>query len=135
VASDYSEGTQSRHIGSQAGDDSEEVSRALLIIVLNTPLDGSQSLPTEPQHPGLYYDSDRSAESSRSSETRELVHSRSTPFYRARSRRTTETAEVRRDRSQVRVVKEPVRVERVIVEERRETRRTIDDSRGSDELS
>jgi hypothetical protein len=102
---------------------------------LNIPLDGSQPLPTEPRHLDLYYDSDRSAESSRSSETRELVRSRSTPFYRARSRRATETAEVRRDRSQVRVVKEPVRVERVIVEERRETRRTRDDSRGSDELS
>jgi len=50
-----------------------------------------------------------------------------------RSRRASETVEVRRDRSPVRIVREPERVERIIVEESRETRR--ERSRGgSDEV-
>lgn len=50
-----------------------------------------------------------------------------------RSRRASETVEVRRERSPIRIVREPERVERVIVEETRETRR--DRSRGgSDEV-
>jgi hypothetical protein len=118
----------------ETGDDSEEVSRALLIIVLNTPLDGSQPLPTEPRHLDLYYDSDRSEESSRSSGRRVRVRSRSTPFYGAHNRRATDTVEVRRERSPVRIVREPERVERFIVEGRREARRTRDDSIGSDEF-
>lgn len=49
------------------------------------------------------------------------------------SRRASETVEVRRERSPVRIVREPERVERIIVEETRETRR--ERSRGgSDEV-
>lgn len=52
----------------------------------------------------------------------------------ARSRRS-ETVEVRRDRSPIRVVRPPERVERVVVEESRETRRDRSRSRGeSDEV-
>lgn len=53
----------------------------------------------------------------------------------ARSRRVSETVEVRRERSPVRIVREPPRVERVIVEERREVDRSRSRSRGgSDEV-
>lgn len=40
-----------------------------------------------------------------------------------RSRRMSETVEIRRERSPVRIVREPMRTERVVVEERRESRR------------
>jgi hypothetical protein len=50
-----------------------------------------------------------------------------------RSQRASETVEVRRERSPIRIMREPERVERIIVEERRETQR--ERSRGgSDEV-
>jgi len=52
-----------------------------------------------------------------------------------RSRHVSETVEVRRERSPVRVVRPPERVDRVVVEESRETRRERSRSRGeSDEV-
>jgi len=52
-----------------------------------------------------------------------------------RSRRVSETVEVRRERSPVRIVRPPERVERIIVEETREERRERSRSRGgSDEV-
>ncbi len=52
-----------------------------------------------------------------------------------RSRRASETVEVRRERSPIRIVRPPERVERIIVEESTETRRDRSRSRGgSDEV-
>lgn len=52
-----------------------------------------------------------------------------------RSHRMSETVEIRRERSPIRVVRPPSRVERVVVEESRETRRERSRSRGdSDEV-
>jgi hypothetical protein len=62
-----------------------------------------------------------------------VVRNRRKSHGSQRSRRVSETVEVRRERSPIRIVREPDRVERVIVEEeRREVRR--ERSRGSDEV-
>ncbi|KAN0105076.1 hypothetical protein V8E51_010821 [Hyaloscypha variabilis] len=50
-----------------------------------------------------------------------------------RSRRVSETVEVRRERSPIRIVRPPERVERIIVEETREERRERSRSRGGSE--
>jgi hypothetical protein len=79
--------------------------------------------------------------SSSSDYTEEVVRERRKSTHgstRTRSRRASETVEVRRERSPIRIVREPV-VERVIVEESRETRRPPpprdrSESRESDEV-
>ncbi|KAL2060835.1 hypothetical protein VTL71DRAFT_8887 [Oculimacula yallundae] len=77
--------------------------------------------------------------SSRSSYTESVIiqNRRKSHHGSSRSRRASETVEVRRAPSPVRIVREPSRVERVIVEESRETRRERERSRslgGSDEV-
>jgi hypothetical protein len=75
---------------------------------------------------------------SSSSSYTESVVVREHRHSKARSRRASETVEIRRERSPVRIVREPERVERIIVEEtttRRERERSRGGSRsGSDEV-
>ncbi|PMD58069.1 uncharacterized protein K444DRAFT_20191 [Hyaloscypha bicolor E] len=104
----------------ETGDDSQEVERALLIIVLNTPLDGSQPLPTEPQDLDFYDDSDSSAELSPPL-GRRVREGRKSTHGNGRTRRWRAGPVERRERSQIRIARERA-VEMVIADKRGETR-------------
>jgi hypothetical protein len=104
----------------ETGDDSQEVERALLIIVLNTPLDGSQPLPTEPQDLDFYDDSDSSAELSPPL-GRRVREGRKSTHGNERTRRWRAGPVERRERSQIRIARERA-VEMVIADKRGETR-------------
>ncbi|KAI6716632.1 hypothetical protein PZA11_001779 [Diplocarpon coronariae] len=80
------------------------------------------------------------APSSRSSYTESVIvreRRKARPYRKARPHRTSETVEVRRERSPVRIVvpeRGPERVERIIVEETRETRRARSRGGSDDEV-